>query len=403
MVFRARSAIRSASGRRILDMTGLLSGICAFVLAQLAIVISNRRSLIRLERLAPPTDFPLVSILVPARDEQAVIGQCLRSLLAQDYPRFELLVLDDGSTDSTPAILREMALADPRLEVLTGAQLPTDWLGKNWACAQLAERAQGELLLFTDADTHHRPGALRAAVAAMQDQQADLLAVWPKLEVGGLGEQLVVPLIPWSVFSMLSLPLAQRLRLPALSAAIGQFLLFRRTAYRAIGGHAAVRSHAAEDLTLVRRIKRAGLRWRLVDGQRLVSTRMYLGLRAAWAGLSKNLYPAFDYRGLPLVLGWGWLNLVAWAPVVTLALAALGGGAPVALPTAMAAAGGQLLLWALIADWHGFRIWLALLYPLLLAIGLALAVNSLWSTRAGRARWKGRPLSTSGGALTTRR
>lgn len=376
-------------------MTGLLAGICLFVLAQLVIALTNRRWLARLEQPAPPSDLPLVSILVPARDEQVVIERCLRSLLAQDYPRFELMVLDDGSSDHTPAILAQLAAAEPRLTVFSGAPLPPGWLGKNWACAQLAERAQGELLLFTDADTRHQPGALRSAAVALQRQSADLLAVWPRLEAGGLGVRLVVPLIPWNVFSLLSLPLAHRLRIPALSAAIGQFMLFRRAAYQAIGGHTAVRSHAAEDLALVRRIKRAGLRWRLVDGQHLVASRMYRNLREAWAGLSKNLYPAFDYRATPLLLGWSWLNLVAWVPLVALGLSAAGAGAPGDILIAAVAAGGGLLLWALIAAWHGFPPWLAMLHPMLLAIGLALAVNSWRSTRTGRARWKGRALSTS--------
>ncbi len=384
-----------------MSLTALLAGIGAFVLAQLVVAITNRRSLVRLSPEALPHKLPLVSILVPARDEQAVIERCVRSLLAQDYPRFELLVLDDGSTDRTPEILAELAASDPRLTVLDGAPLPPGWTGKNWACAQLANHARGELLLFADADTVHRPGALRAAVAARQDLQADLLAVWPQLETVSLGERLVVPLIPWGVFTILSIPLAQRLRAPALSAAIGQFLLYRRAAYQAIGGHAAVRSHAAEDLALVRRSKRAGLRWRLVDGQRLVSTHMYRGWRPAWAGLSKNLYPAFEYRALPLLFAWGWPLLVAWLPLLVLGIAVFGAAAPVeppALAIALAATAEGLLLWILIARWFGFPLWLALLHPLLLAVGLALAVNSLWATRAGRARWKGRPLSRSSGA-----
>ncbi len=379
-------------------MVGLLGGIGLFLLTQLAIATINRLTLHKLDLHPPSTKFPLVSILVPARNEQDEIEGCVRSLLTQDYPHFELLALDDDSQDQTSAILARLADADPRMTAYSGKPLPAGWIGKSWACAQLAELAQGELLLFADADTRHDPGTLRAAVAALQREDADLLVVWPRLVARSLGEQLVVPLIPWSVFSLLSLPLAQRLRSPALSAAIGQYLLFRTAAYRAIGGHSAIRGHAAEDLALARQVKRAGLRWRLVDGQRLLSTRMYTDFRAAWAGLSKNLYPAFDYRPLPLILAWSWLNLTAWAPPLALLGWRLGwlppeaGTAMTAL--AAAAAGIGLLLWILILRQFGYPAWLAMLHPLILLIGLALAANSLWSTHTGRAHWKGRPLTT---------
>lgn len=377
-------------------MAGLLGGIGLFTLAQLAIAVINRLTLHKLDRYPPSTELPLVSILVPARNEQAEIEGCVRSLLAQDYPHFELLVLDDDSRDQTAAILTRLAKADPRMTAYSGKPLPDGWTGKNWACAQLAERARGELLLFTDADTRHEPGALRAAAAALQRESADLLVVWPRLTARSLGEQLVVPLIPWSVASLLSLPLAQRLSAPALSAAIGQYLLFRAAAYRAIGGHSTIRGHAAEDLALARQIKRAGLRWRLVDGQQAVATRMYDGFRAAWVGLSKNLYPAFDYRPLPLIFGWGWLNLTAWAPPLALLgwhLSWLPAEAAAAIaPLAAAATGAGLLLWILVLQQFGFPAWLAMLHPLILLVGLALAANSLWSTHTGRANWKGRPL-----------
>lgn len=376
-------------------MIGLLSGIVLFVLAQLAIALSNRRAVQPSATAAAPGPQPLVSILVPARNEQASIAACVQSLLAQEYPRFELLVLDDQSSDRTPAILHGLAAGDRRMRVIRGAPLPPGWLGKNWACAQLADQARGELLLFTDADTRHQPGALRNAVAALFGRQADLLALWPLLQADGLGEQLIVPLIPWSVFSILSLPLAERLSTPVLSAGIGQFLLFRREAYREVGGHAAVRSHAAEDLALVRQIKRAGLRWRLMDGQSWVTTRMYRSMRQAWDGLRKNLYPAFGYRALPLLLAWGWLNLTAWLPLAVLARPALGPARelePQAVVLAAVGVGAALLLWGLVLRWFGFSAWQAVLYPIRIAVGLVLAADSVWSTRTGRARWKGRRL-----------
>ena len=199
-----------------------LLGICLFLIALLAISLSNRIVVRRLGDYAAPAKLPMVSILVPARNEEANIEACVRSLLAQNYPDFEVLVLDDESEDRTFGILTELAETHTRLRAFGGKPLPEGWLGKSWACAQLAELAQGELLLFTDADTLHEPDTALSAVAAIQGERADLLAVWPRLLAESLGEKLLVPLISWSVFSILSISLAHRLRFPALSAAIGQ-------------------------------------------------------------------------------------------------------------------------------------------------------------------------------------
>jgi chlorobactene glucosyltransferase len=216
--------------------SAFLLGICLFLGALLAISLSNRFVLRRLGDHPDLRELPKVSILVPARNEEANIEACIRSLLAQNYPDFEVLVLDDESEDRTFSLVAELSGADSQLRVFRGKPLPEGWLGKSWACAQLAGFARGKLLLFTDADTVHEPDTAASAVAALQSERADLLAVWPRLMAESLGEKLLVPLIPWSVFSILSLAVAHRLRFPALSAAIGQYLLFRRAAYFDIGG-----------------------------------------------------------------------------------------------------------------------------------------------------------------------
>lgn len=339
---------------------------------------------------------PMVSVLVPARNEAAHIAACLQTLLDQDYPNFEVLVLDDESEDDTPAILAELAAADGRLTSYQGKPLPAGWLGKSWACAQLADHARGDLLLFTDADTRHSPGTLTAAVNVAQQLGADLLAVWPRLEAVRLGERLLVPLIPWSVFSILSIPLAHRLPYAALSAGIGQFLLFRRRAYREIGGHAAVRRHAAEDLALCRRIKRRGLRWRMVDGRDFVHSRMYTSLREAWSGLGKNLYPAFGYRTGLMLPAWLWIAAATWVPLISLAGRALGvGSGGAAMGMAIPAAASMLVSWIIQLRNMRQPILLALLYPILVTNGILVALQSMLLTRSGRATWKGRRLSST--------
>ncbi len=334
---------------------------------------------------------PRVSVLVPARNEERNIGPCVQSLLAQGYPDFEVLVLDDESTDGTWACLRALAAEFPRLRVLRGKPRPDGWIGKHWACAQLAEAASGTLLLFTDADTRHHPQALREAVATLQATDADMLTLLPQEEAITWGERLIVPVMYWSIHSFLSAALAHRLRASDLSAAIGQYMLFRRTAYEAIGGHAAIRDNVVDDLALARRIKAAGFRLRIADGTARVRCRMYHNFREAWDGFSKNLYAAFNYNAALLLFVWAYLLVVAWEPILVLLAAGLGALSPAFAPVPAAIAVGEMLaLWAVACARFKFPLYLALLYPVSIAIAFAIAIRSLALAYRGGAEWKGR-------------
>ena len=365
-----------------------------FLCVLLLIALSNLLVLRRLHRYGRPAQFPRLSVLVPARNEEANIGPCVRSLLAQDYPDFELLVLDDESSDQTAQVLASLARSDNRLRVLSGQPLPAGWLGKQWACQQLSQAATGELLLFTDADTRYHPQALSNAVAALLSERTDLLSAFLREEAVSWGERLVVPVLLWSIFSFLPLGLAYWLRLPAFTAANGQFLLFRRRAYEQIGGHAAVRQHATEDLALVRHIATHGLRWRLVDAGQRISCRMYQNFAQAYEGLSKNLFAVFDYHVLFFVLIWAWLGVVFLEPPLLLALSLVGvplaGFSPGLAIAAMVLA---LLLWVLFCWRFGLPLYLAGLYPVIMTLVIFIALRSLVLTLRGRTTWKGRTLS----------
>ena len=368
-------------------------GIVIFLGVLLLIALSNLRALRRLSAYPPPPCTPRVSVLIPARDEAETIGPCLRSLLAQDYPDFEVLVLDDDSTDGTGAVLAELEAQDDRPRVFQGQPLPEGWLGKHWACWQLAEAATGDLLLFTDADTRHGPGMLRAAVAALEAEEADLLTGFLRQEVVSWGERLTVPVVFWSVFSFLPIGLAHRLRLPGLSLTNGQFMLLRRVAYRAVGGHEAVRTNPVDDIALGRRVKGAGLRWRLVDGVEFVRCRMYRSFHQALEGFSKNLFAAFDFRLLEYLFVWLWMTLLVWEPLAVLMLKAT--GIPLsqfALWPAALAVAEMLALWTIAMSRLRFQRYLALLYPISVLLFLFVAFRSLAWTAMGRAAWKGRPL-----------
>jgi len=365
----------------------------AFVVCLVLIALSNWRLLRRLDRCTPPPRTPRVSALVPARNEEAHIGDCVRSLLAQDYPDFEVVALDDHSTDRTGAILADLSAGDPRLRVLAGRDLPEGWLGKHWACQQLSEAASGELLLFTDADTRHGPQSLRRGVAALQAENADLLAAFPHEDTVTWAEKLVVPVVPWAMFTFLPLALAYRTASPAFSATIGQYMLFRADAYARIGGHAAVRSDAVDDIALGRRIKAQGLRWRLADATRDVRCRMYQDAGQVFEGFSKNLFAGFGYRLLPFMVTWTWL-LVAFLLPIGVVLVRLAGAPVPALDMGIAVVGlaAGLASWGLAYLRFGIPAYLIPLYPVTLILALVIALRSILLVVRGQSTWKGRTL-----------
>lgn len=374
------------------------NGVMVFLAALLLITVTNQIVLRTLRgwaaRETPPApgQFPRVSILVPARDEEERIAACVTSLAAQDYPDFEILVLDDHSQDRTAEILRDLAHRHPRVKVLSGDPLPPGWLGKHWACHQLAQNAAGSLLLFTDADTLHRPDTLRSAVTVLLARRLEFLSVWPRQVTRTPGEGLLVPLIYWAVFSIFPLALSRLFNRPAFAAAIGQFMLISRRAYDAMGGYTAIRDQSADDLSLVRRVSRMGLRWSFADGTDSIHCRMYTGFKPAFAGLTKNLYAAFNFHSVLFVFVWVWLGIVYLEPLVSLILSRFIPYPADNLSRLFVEIGLAALSWWGIVLRFRFPTVLLLAYPLSMALGVINAFHSMILMTAGRAVWKGRSL-----------
>lgn len=352
-------------------------------------------SLATLPREAPHPA-PLVSVIVPARNEAAHIAPCVRAILASEYPALEVIVIDDHSTDGTAERARQAANGDLRLTIASPPPLESGWLGKQWACHRGAALARGAYLLFTDADVRHAPDLHARLVRASVANDADLVSVAGFQETHTFWERVVQPFVFAILAQWYGGPGAvNRSRSPRRKIANGQCLLFRRTAYDAFGGHETVRGKPAEDLAFAQQMTARGQRIFLTLGQQQMSTRMYASLRDIIEGWGKNVYSA-GRETLPGGAIGEWLArllipgpaFLALAPVVALMAGVLGGAG--ASWTAFGASASLALLVWFGAIGREFRLspWYALTFPLAALTYLYIAGRAVW--RGDRVEWKGR-------------
>ncbi len=342
---------------------------------------------------SPPASDGLVSVIIPARNESAVIETVVASVLASAYRPIEVLVVDDRSTDDTAARVAELARREPRLRLVPGVELPPGWYGKPWACLQGYRAARGELLLFTDADTRHAPELLGRAVGALRETSADLLTVAPRQRCETFWERIVMPQI-WLLLGVRYHPArVNHSRRPRDVIANGQFILMSRASYEAVGTHEAVRGEVAEDLALAQAVVRRGGRLHFAFAERLMETRMYQGLGALIEGWSKNVYlggrRSFPeepvLRALvPVMLA---LAFCFWLAPPAALLFGLLAGAPA--HAAIVATGLGALFWCLICFGMQIPAIYGLGYPLGAAVALYIAARSTLRGRR-RVEWRGR-------------
>ena len=326
-----------------------------------------------------PAPDTLVSILIPARDEAANIGACLDGALASTGVSVEVLVMDDGSTDGTAAMVEARAAGDPRLRLLHAPALPPGWTGKVHACARLAEAACGTHLLFIDADVRLAPEAAVAMAAHARAENLALVSGVPRQRIGSLGEGVTVPAI--NLMMLGYLPGAGRAFTahPAMAAACGQLLMAERAAYDAVGGHGAIRLRLHDALALSRNMREGGHRTEVVDGSPLADCRMYDGFGQSWAGFLKNAREGMATpAGLPV-----WTVMLAGPHLLPWLL--------LPSPWAIAALVLSFLTRAAITMRVREPAWTIPLHPLTVAVALAIQWTALIRSALGRpAGWKGR-------------
>ena len=243
-----------------------------------------------------------ISILIPARNEENNIGNCLRKVLLQDYNNFEIVVLDDQSDDRTLEILTSFEKETNKIKVVRGKQLPDDFTGKNWACHQLSEKAEGDYLLFIDADVILETDAVSRSLAEMKKYKLQMLSVFPTQIIKSFGETLIVPLMNWLLLTFLPLKFVYTFKSKSFSAANGQFIIFENNAYRKSGGHSSLRTEIVEDMEFARKLKTMDYKVKTYLGGSLVSCRMYSDFKSAFTGFSKNFFPGFKISAVSFII-----------------------------------------------------------------------------------------------------
>jgi chlorobactene glucosyltransferase len=349
----------------------------------------------------PPVNPPLVSVVIPARNEARNIQQCVRSVLTANYPNFEVIVVDDHSTDGTGDLARAIAARDARVHVIQNPDLPDGWFGKQWACQNGAAASRGELICFADADTTQSSDLITRSVNAIQRRGADLFSVAGKQEVGTFWERLIQPMI-FSIMLARYGGTESVTNSPRVSDKIanGQCLFVRREVYDSFGGHGLVKSHVADDMMMAQRFFARGKKVVLMEGVDQLSTRMYTSLSELVHGWGKNVF-AGGRDSVPLgILGQIFFPfLLLLAPLISLVPPV------VLLASIVTVMPPGVDLWAAIST-VALLVWWAFvyreldespLYALLTPLGAAVLFYIFLRAvlRGRRVAWKGREYSHS--------
>jgi chlorobactene glucosyltransferase len=358
----------------------------------------------------PPAEAAMISVCIPARNEERNIRACVEAVLAQDYPNFETIVLDDRSSDKTSAILHELVLGSgsslpemhertPVLHIMNGSELPEGWAGKPHALFQASAAARGQWLCFIDADTFLSPTALSSCHAKAIETGADMFTIMTFQMMGSFWEKVVLPL----VMTALSVGFSPRkVNDPKRRDAIanGQFILIRRSVYDAIGGHESVKDQIVEDKAISEQVKWNGHRLIVADGHAVARTRMYTSLPEMWEGWTKNIYLGLrDQAGL-LYLGifgatvalLAALFLPVW-PLLAIYRLLNGGGwmAGIVLLESLVFWGYLINVRARVARAMEISLWYALTTPLGAAVFAGMMITSAFRVISGKGvAWKGR-------------
>lgn len=367
-------------------------------------LLKNRWTLLPLPKGTPDKP-PSISVLIPARNEEKQIRKTVSAACQLNYPSLEVLVLDDQSEDQTGTILSNLTALYPGiLKVIHGTARPKGWLGKPWACHQLAVEASGELFLFIDADVTLETETANDLVTAFRQNQADMITVWPRQELGSFWERVVIPIVYHSLLTLLPstyvhkapfwMPTFLYNRLSIFFAvACGQFIAYRKESYWMADGHQAVRGEVVEDVELARAAKRNRLSLHMFEGGNQVSCRMYTSKEEIWEGLRKNFFAGFKYRWSLFLTAGLTATILYQYPFIALPASILAGDS---FQFLFSTAAVLLILLQRIhlARWFRWNPLYSWTHPLAVFWFQALGLRVMWDRLRGiPAYWKGRKVN----------
>lgn len=335
-------------------------------------------------RRAPRKRSGLVSVLVPVRDEEKNIAECIKSLAAQDYPDMEIIIYDDCSSDKTLKIARRYAAETEGITIIRGGEPPPGWTGKNHACHKLACAARGDVLIFTDADDRHSTDAVSRTVGYMQKWNVSLVSAFPEMITGSFAEKLILPMIDMIIYSMFILWSARFVPWNIFAAANGQWLAIERETYDKIGGHSAVRNFVVEDVAIARRAKKQGFKILTASGLSSVKSRMYESRAQVWQGLSKNIFGLTNYNVALFAMLLSILFASCVAPFIIIFIL------PGNIFVQAAVAGNLLWRTALSLRFRHNVLISVLLHPVSVTILIFIGINSWYLSNFRSVAWKGR-------------
>jgi chlorobactene glucosyltransferase len=366
-------------------------GILIFILVQILILLTNIFLMKSLECYKEIGEKPLISVLIPARNEEKNIEKCVDSFINQDYKNFEIIVFDDNSNDLTLSILKK--IKSERLKIIHGTSIPDNWIGKNWTCHRLSEYSKGEYLFFTDADTVHNRKTLSCAISAMSMENIDLMTAIIKMELKSFGEKITIPITIWSILTLLPLFIAYLFpKSKWLLAANGKFMLFRKNAYKKIGGHKAIKGEIVDDMALGKLIKKIGLKWKIFNASNLVSSHMYSGFKESLEGFTKNFFGLFEYKILLSSFIWYWMLNITFHPIFEVIFHSSLKHFSANFFISSFSIFLFYLLWLLTSVKSKLPKHIALLYPLIILTSVYINFRSMIFTLTGRIKWKDRNL-----------
>ena len=375
----------------------IITGVLALLLINFILNNIQFKNTARVQ-LSPETikENPLISVLVPARNEEDNIKRCLLSLMKQDYKNIEILVLNDNSTDNTAGIVSGLARKDKRITLHHGKPLEKGWLGKSFACYQLSKFAKGKYLVFTDADTLHFPNSIGSSVACLLKYKVDALSLFAKQIMVTIHERMMVPAGNYMIFWFLPLILIRKAKSALFCTAIGQFMLFKKEVYEKIGGHKAVKSRILEDVIISKQVKKCGYKFMIFDGRHSLYCRLYHNFSEVVKGYSKILFAAFGFNAYMMLTAILFVSAIFLLPFIMLPISILFDWAQIHINLMIIQVIMIFITRVIFTFRYRSKAIDAFLHPLAFIYLIAIAITSVFQVKYGAGiYWKGRTYAVS--------